>query len=322
MENVELPAEVGPYRLIKKLGYGRRSVIALYDLQSSIKPYFFKIIPKSAFSNQSDIISFLSFIREIKKISFNGIVAYEDVFDDYENVYLCSKYCNKGNIGNFIINRGALSESISRKIFKQLLSSLSFLQDLGIAHRDIKTENILIDEQMDVAITDFEYATYVSNVKNDIRGTFLYAAPEVTNKNYDLFAADVWSLGVILYILLVGAFPWNKNKDMSIQEQIQGGIFDAPKTISIEAIDLLHKILDPNPETRLTIKGIRMHPWLYGNKLPINSVSAPLLIKSSPIKPANDYTSTSSSTVRKMIIGEERKRKSAIHYKRAFPTFM
>ena len=298
-QDFNLPPEIGPYKLVKKLGVGKQSILALYDLQIMSKTQFIKIFKISNFQNQSEYTEFVGNLQQFMNLDHPNINFYDDIFDDSENLYLASKYFEKGNIGEYIFKNGPFQESASRLIFRQLLSAIQFLHERQFAHCDIKPEHILIDNDMKVVITDFEYAVKRGDKRPRKSKSTLYSAPETASQHYDLFASDMWSLGVILYFILTGNTPWNPSDPRkTIEEQKQMISLTPLANASPVCNDLIKHLIDPDPSNRYAYEDIITHPWLSQNKR-LNaflSESSPMLLRSnksfqlsaeSTIKPRN-----------------------------------
>lgn len=176
-----------------------------------------------------------------------------------------------------------LSESQSRYVFAQVVDVVHYLDSLGIAHRDIKDENLVIDQNMKVTskfppirlithpscqvkLIDFGSACAVDPTKprpyyTQFFGTAAYASSEILlKKKYQAAPAEIWTLGVLLSYLLTGTSPFPSPRD-AVYGRVT--ISDPPDAkLSEEAVDLMRRCLDPNPETRLTIQQVKIHPWL------------------------------------------------------------
>ncbi|XP_006461079.1 hypothetical protein AGABI2DRAFT_204544 [Agaricus bisporus var. bisporus H97] len=159
-----------------------------------------------------------------------------------------------------------LSESQSRYVFGQIVDAVDYLNELGIAHRDIKDENLVIDRNLTVKLIDFGSACAVDPEKprphyEKFFGTAAYASSEILlKKKYLAAPAEVWTLGVLLSYLLTGASPFQ-----SAREAARGKVIlyvPHGTTLSKNAVDLIRRCLNPNPESRITIQQIREHPWL------------------------------------------------------------
>lgn len=169
-----------------------------------------------------------------------------------------------GELFDYIVNHGRLAEDKARKFFQQIVCAVEYCHRHKIVHRDLKPENLLLDDQLNVKIADFG----LSNIMTD--GNFLktscgspnYAAPEViSGKLYAGPEVDVWSCGVILYVLLVGRLPFDDDYIPSLFKKIAAGNYSIPSYLSPGAQSLIKRMLAVNPVHRITIGDIRDDPW-------------------------------------------------------------
>ena len=149
------------------------------------------------------------------------------------------------------------------------MSALTFIHSKGIAHRDLKLENLLFDENMNLKIADFGLSNIMTDGKSlkTFCGSPDYAAPEILkNAAYDGTKIDAWSTGVILYTMLCGRLPFESTNQSKMFRKIVNGDFKFDEErdcgLSDEVKDLIYKLLDPNPITRFSVKQAQEHPWL------------------------------------------------------------
>ncbi|KAF9616573.1 hypothetical protein IFM89_030340 [Coptis chinensis] len=165
------------------------------------------------------------------------------------------------------VAKGRLKEDVARTYFQQLISAIDFCHSRGIYHRDLKPENILLDEFGNLKVTDFGLSAFTEHLKQDgllhtTCGTPAYVAPEVIGKKgYDGAKADLWSCGVILYVLLAGFLPFQDDNVVAMYKKIYRGDFKCPPWFSSDARRLVTKLLDPNPSSRITISKIMETSW-------------------------------------------------------------
>lgn len=169
-----------------------------------------------------------------------------------------------GELFDYIVNNGRLAEDKARKFFQQIVCAVEYCHRHKIVHRDLKPENLLLDDHYNVKIADFG----LSNIMTD--GNFLktscgspnYAAPEViSGKLYAGPEVDVWSCGVILYVLLVGRLPFDDEYIPTLFKKIAAGNYSIPSYLSPGAVSLIKKMLMVNPVHRITVAEIRQDPW-------------------------------------------------------------
>lgn len=173
------------------------------------------------------------------------------------------EYVNGGELFDFIVQRGPLDEWEAMRIFRQIIAGLTYCHAFSICHRDLKPENILLDQDRNVKIVDFGLAALqpTNVLLNTPCGSPHYAAPEViAGKRYSGDRIDIWSCGVILYVLLAGTLPFDDADVQKLLLKAQRGSFRMPDCLSREAKDLLWKMLEVEPERRITMKRIWQHP--------------------------------------------------------------
>ena len=212
--------------------------------------------------------------REIKilKLFYHPhIIRLYEVIYTPTDIYMVMEFVPGGELFDFIVSNGRLSEPRARTMFQQLVSGVEYCHQHMVVHRDLKPENLLLDSEQQLRIADFG----LSNVMKD--GDFFktscgspnYAAPEViSGKLYAGPEVDVWSCGVILYALLCGSLPFDDENIPNLFKKIKGGIFTLPGHMSDEIKDLISRMLVVDPLQRITIPEIRRHRW-FTEQLPL-----------------------------------------------------
>ncbi|XP_044503721.1 CBL-interacting protein kinase 2-like [Mangifera indica] len=214
-------------------------------------------------------------IDQIKReISVMRLVRHPNVVELYEvmasktKIYFVMEYVKGGELFNKVA-KGKLKEDVARKYFQQLISAVDYCHSRGVCHRDIKPENLLLDDQGNLKVSDFGLSALAESKHQDgllhtTCGTPAYVAPEVINrKGYDGSKADVWSCGVVLYVLLAGYLPFHDSNLMELYRKIGKAEFKFPTWFSHEVRRLLSKILDPNPSTRISMAKIMANSWFH-----------------------------------------------------------
>lgn len=212
-------------------------------------------------------------IEQIKReISIMRLVRHPYIIHLYEvmatktKIYFVMEYAKGGELFNKV-SKGKLKEDLARKYFQQLINAVDFCHSRGVYHRDLKPENILLDENENLKISDFGLSALSESKRQDgllhtTCGTPAYVAPEVINrKGYDGAKADVWSCGVILFVLLAGYLPFHDSNLMEMYRKIAKADFRFPSWFPNDVRRLLSRILDPNPYSRITIARIRESTW-------------------------------------------------------------
>ncbi|PON32411.1 Calcium/calmodulin-dependent/calcium-dependent protein kinase [Parasponia andersonii] len=212
-------------------------------------------------------------IDQIKReISVMRLIRHPNVVELYEvmasktKIYFVMEYAKGGELFNKVA-KGKLKEDVARKYFQQLICAVDYCHSRGVCHRDLKPENLLLDENGNLKVSDFGLSALAESKHQDgllhtTCGTPAYVPPEIINrKGYDGTKADIWSCGVILYVLLAGYLPFHDLNLMELYRKIGKGEFKFPSWFAPEVRKLVSKMLDPNPKTRISIEKIMENSW-------------------------------------------------------------
>lgn len=205
-------------------------------------------------------------ISIMRRMRHPHIVGLHEVLATKTKIYFVMEFAKGGELFAKIA-KGRFSEDLSRKYFQQLISAVDYCHSHGVFHRDLKPENLLLDENWDLKVTDFGLSAVTDQIRPDgllhtLCGTPAYVAPEIlAKKGYDGAKVDVWSCGIILYVLNAGYLPFNDSNLMAMYRKIYKGEFRCPKWTSPDLQRFLSRILDPNPSTRITVHEILNDPW-------------------------------------------------------------
>ncbi|KAL8050061.1 hypothetical protein ABFX02_06G058600 [Erythranthe guttata] len=207
--------------------------------------------------------------REISVMSLikhQNVVNLHEVMATKTKIYFVMEYAKGGELFHKVA-KGRLKEDVARKYFQQLISAISFCHARGVYHRDLKPENLLLDEYGVLKVSDFGLSAFSESKRQDgllhtTCGTPAYVAPEViSRRGYDGAKADIWSCGVILFVLLAGYLPFHDSNLMEMYRKISRGEYKCPNWFPPEVKRLLSRILDPNPKSRISIARIMENPW-------------------------------------------------------------
>lgn len=279
MENSNF-GEKSDFCIIKHLGEGSTSDVYLCALNS--KKYAIKIlkdipIAKTSFLQETQALSEINHPL-ITNLITSGISKIQ--FKNYyiEKPYILLELAEKGELFNYIFHpKKGFSEREARFLFKQILQAIRACHEKKIAHLDIKTENIMLDSNWNVKIADFGLSTilYNNSIIDNYLGTESFLAPEVINKKpYDPFKADIFALGVTLFIILAGKTPFKSAKKFDIhyqyyikkRQELFWKIIKKNNCLvndfSSQALDLFNKLFEPDPNLRISIDQIMNHPWM------------------------------------------------------------
>ncbi|XP_035119704.1 serine/threonine-protein kinase BRSK2 isoform X7 [Saimiri boliviensis] len=183
--------------------------------------------------------------------------------------YLVLEHVSGGELFDYLVKKGRLTPKEARKFFRQIISALDFCHSHSICHRDLKPENLLLDEKNNIRIADFGMASLQvgDSLLETSCGSPHYACPEVIRgEKYDGRKADVWSCGVILFALLVGALPFDDDNLRQLLEKVKRGVFHMPHFIPPDCQSLLRGMIEVDAARRLTLEHIQKHIWYIGGK--------------------------------------------------------
>ncbi|XP_004137659.1 CBL-interacting serine/threonine-protein kinase 25 [Cucumis sativus] len=195
------------------------------------------------------------------------IVELKEVMATKSKVYFVMEYVNGGELFVKLSQLGKLTEDGARNYFQQLISAVDFCHSRGVSHRDLKPENLLLDENGNLKVSDFGLSALPEQLRIDGLlhtrcGTPAYVAPEVLRKRgYDGAKADIWSCGVILFVLLAGTLPFRADNAMKLYRKIFKAEYEFPPWFSSEAKEMVSKLLVVDPQKRASMVEIMHSPW-------------------------------------------------------------
>uniref|UniRef100_A0A7N0U2N9 non-specific serine/threonine protein kinase n=1 Tax=Kalanchoe fedtschenkoi TaxID=63787 RepID=A0A7N0U2N9_KALFE len=257
---------LGRYEMGKLLGQGTFAKVYHARNVKTEEEVAIKIIDKEKILKGGLIAHIKREVSNLRRVRHPNIVQLFEVMATRTKIYFVMEYVKGGELFNKVA-KGRLKEEVARKYFQQLISAVGFCHDRGVFHRDLKPENLLLDENGDLKVTDFGLSAVSDQIKQDglfhtFCGTPAYVAPEVlARKGYDAAKVDVWSCGVILFVLMAGYLPFQDPNVMLMYRKIYKGQFRCPRWFSPELVKLLRRLLDTNPETRITIPEIMQNRW-------------------------------------------------------------
>ncbi|KAI9719094.1 MAG: hypothetical protein M1812_003724 [Candelaria pacifica] len=258
---------LGQYTIVKTLGEGSFGKVKLAVHQVSGQHVALKIISRRKLISRDMAGRVEREIQYLQLLRHPHIIKLYTVISTPSEIIMVLEYAG-GELFDYIVTHGKMAEDSARRFFQQMVCGVEYCHRHKIVHRDLKPENLLLDEFLNVKIADFG----LSNIMTD--GNFLktscgspnYAAPEViSGKLYAGSEVDVWSCGVILYVLLVGRLPFDDEFIPSLFKKIAQGNFSVPNFLSSGAIDLIRRMLMVDPVRRISVQEIRQHPWFVKN---------------------------------------------------------
>lgn len=256
----------GKYELGRQLGHGTFAKVYHAKNVHTGKSVAMKVVGKEKVIKVGMMDQVKREISVMKMVRHPNIVELYEVMASKSKIYFAMELVRGGELFSKIA-KGRLREDVARSYFQQLISAVDFCHSRGVYHRDLKPENLLLDEEGNLKVTDFGLSAFCDHLRQDgllhtACGTPAYVAPEIIGKKgYDGAKADIWSCGVILYVLLAGFLPFQDENIVAMYRKIYRGDFKCPPWFSSDARRLITKLLDPNPSSRITISKIMESPW-------------------------------------------------------------
>lgn len=254
---------LGHYNIMKTLGEGSFGKVKLATHVVSGQKVALKIISRRKLVTRDMAGRIEREIQYLQLLRHPHIIKLYTVITTPQEIVMVLEYAG-GELFDYIVQHGKMAEDKARKFFQQIVCAVEYCHRHKIVHRDLKPENLLLDENLNVKIADFG----LSNIMTD--GNFLktscgspnYAAPEViSGKLYAGPEVDVWSCGVILYVLLVGRLPFDDEYIPALFKKIAQGNYMVPNYLSSGSVKLIRRMLQVNPVNRITVPEIRQDPW-------------------------------------------------------------
>ena len=255
---------IGQFILGEKLGQGTFGVVVLGTHQLTGEKVAVKILEKEKIIQEADKTRIEREIKILKNMRHNNIVHLYDVKETASSLYIIMEYVQGKELFDYIVDKKRLSEIEACNFYQQIISGIEYLGKIKVVHRDIKPENLLLDNKKKIKIVDFGLSNIYPNneLLKTACGSPCYAAPEMINGElYKGLNADIWSSGIVLYAMLCGYLPFEDSDNEVLYKKITSGKFKIPKFLSENCKDILHRILNVDPEKRFNIKQIKKHPW-------------------------------------------------------------
>ncbi|XP_052724598.1 CBL-interacting serine/threonine-protein kinase 9 isoform X3 [Vigna angularis] len=256
---------LGKYELGKTIGEGSFAKVKFAKNVENGNHVAIKILDRSHVLSHKMTEQLKKEISAMKIINHPNVVKIYEVMASKTKIYIVLELINGGELFDKIAQSGRLKEDEARSYFHQLINAVDYCHSRGVYHRDLKPENLLLDSNGVLKISDFGLSTYAQKEDELLRtacGTPNYVAPEVLNdRGYVGSTSDIWSCGVILFVLMAGYLPFDEPSQMALYKKICRAQFTCPSWFSSEAKKLLKRILDPNPLTRIKIPEILEDEW-------------------------------------------------------------
>lgn len=264
---------IGPYEVLDIIKEGSSSKIYKARSRYNHEYVAIKAINKSKLKNNlDDLLLITKQIETLKILKHRNIVTLYEIYESKKYIYLITEYLSGKDLIEKLIHKKRFNEEEALRIFFQLLDALTYMHKMNICHRNLRAEHILFDKNNRPKIVGFGFSSFYEPNKTieGAYGSLCYACPEILDETqYNPELADVWSLGVILYVLVCGYLPFSDEDDKKNRDLIVSGAIDFPKELSAKLKDLLKHMLDVNPNRRYNFLRVVKHPWIkpYGIKI-------------------------------------------------------
>ena len=258
------------YKILKLLGKGSFGKVYMASQVLTNRVVAIKCLDKRVVKEENRHNKILHELMMFKTlVGHANVIQIYEVFENKKYFFFVMEYASSGDLLQLMKKKNKLSEVTARHIFTQLAHGLEFIHSKGILHRDIKLDNILLQEsegEYRAKICDFGVSRFMSEgeVINEQCGTPAYIAPEIIKKKgYKGFSADLWSLGVMLYAMVMGAMPFKANNMDGLHEKIIKRDCDMQNDlVTPQAKDLIERLLTVDPNKRITLPEVFQHPWM------------------------------------------------------------
>ncbi|KAL9314928.1 hypothetical protein ACSQ67_020380 [Phaseolus vulgaris] len=256
---------VGKYELGKTIGEGSFAKVKLARNVKSGNKVAIKILDRKHVLRHNMMEQLQREISTMKLINHPNVAKIFEVMASKTKIYIVLELLDGGELFDKIAAKGRLKEDEARTYFQQLINAVDYCHSRGVYHRDLKPENLLLDSNSVLKVSDFGLSTYSQKddeLLHTACGTPHYVAPEVIhNRGYAGSTSDIWSCGVILFVLMAGFLPFDGPTHMALFRKIIKAEFSCPSWFPPQAKALLKRILDPNPRTRIKIPELLKDEW-------------------------------------------------------------
>lgn len=273
MSTERVKQKLGKYDLGRTIGEGTFAKVKSAKNTETGENVAITVLAKNTILEHKMVEQIKREISIMKMVRHTSILQLHEVLSSQTKVYFVFEFACGGMLFDKIAHHGRLHEDEARCYFQQLIDAIAHCHCKGVCHRDLKPENLLLDSVGNLKVSDFGLGALSHHgvkLAHTTCGTPNFVAPEVLgDHSYDGAAADVWSCGVILYFLMAGSLPFEEVDLLTLHRKINDADYVCPSWFTPGAISLIQKILEPNPENRIKIEGIRKDPWFQKKYMPI-----------------------------------------------------
>jgi 5'-AMP-activated protein kinase catalytic alpha subunit len=267
---VVIPKVFEKFTFTKVLGRGSYAIVLHAIDTETNRPYAVKIISKQFLIDHNEVTHFEHEVTIFSSLDHPRVVKFYKLLHDDQLIYLVIEYCELGTMETAILKQQGCGEFHAAHFVQQVLQGIHYLHFRGIAHRDLKPQNILVDHGFNLKLADFGFAINVdSGLRSTRCGSPVFAAPEViAGQTYDPKCADMWSLGVIVFLLATGNLPWeNVTNAATLFFDIQTAKYHIPENLSKNFANFIGGLMQPQPKLRFTAEQALCHPWVQQRSL-------------------------------------------------------
>ncbi|KAF8984241.1 NUAK SNF1-like kinase 2 [Entomortierella lignicola] len=257
--------DIQGYTYIGTIGQGNFGKVLLAENDITGEQVAVKILEKAQFKSEQQRLHATREARLMATLRHPNIVDVKSVMEDDYRILIVMENLTGGELFDYISNKGSLDEKEARRIFHQIVLAIHYCHENNVVHRDLKPENILLDSEKNVRVADFGFGNnwHKDRHLTTYCGSPFYAAPEmVSGTPYIGPETDVWSLGVILYVLVCGRLPFDASDLPALFAQIKRGNYQKPREGSIDVCSLIHRMLTVDPKRRATLADVLRSRWM------------------------------------------------------------
>lgn len=262
---------VGQYDMDKTLGKGNFAIVRLGIHRLTKTRVAIKVVNKKEL-DQENLVKISREIEIMRQLSHQNIINLYQVMETDSFIHIVTEYAANGEIFDFLVDNGKMTEKEAALTFSQILKAVHYCHQKNVVHRDLKAENLLLDRDGNIKLADFGFSNYFTPgaVLSTWCGSPPYAAPELfEGRKYDGPKADIWSLGVILYVLVSGSLPFDGQTLQDLRARVVSCQYRIPFYLSAECEHLIRALLVADPARRLGVEGIARHRWFLRNFDPV-----------------------------------------------------